>query len=231
MELTPGSRLGPNDERVGDLRAVFQDVGERQRTFGEAIRQRLAVEELHDQVAVADVVERADVRVVELRDRLRLALEADLQLRVLRELVGQDFDGDAAIGSRPSRRHRSSRPEAGQHHADKVRREAARLRPRQNRAGDVTPDDETKQLAKSLTQEGTILGTLQYMAPEQLEAEQADACTDIFALGAVLYEMATGRRAFVGKTKTSLIAAIVGAQPQPLSRDYYIVGFRRRRGS
>jgi len=71
---------------------------------------------------------------------------------------------------------------------------------------------------KPLTQEGTILGTFQYMAPEQLEGEEADARTDIFALGAVLYEMATGRRAFVGKTKTSLIAAIVSSEPTPISQ-------------
>ncbi|HYR27568.1 MAG TPA: protein kinase, partial [Thermoanaerobaculia bacterium] len=82
---------------------------------------------------------------------------------------------------------------------------------------EVNPDGETQHLEKALTQEGTILGTFQYMAPEQLEAEQADTRTDIFALGAVLYEMATGRRAFNGKTKTSLIAAIVGSQPQALS--------------
>jgi Tol biopolymer transport system component len=70
---------------------------------------------------------------------------------------------------------------------------------------------------KPLTQEGTILGTFQYMAPEQLEGLEADARTDIFALGCVLYEMATGRRAFQGETRTSLIAAIVTGEPQPIS--------------
>jgi Serine/threonine protein kinase len=78
----------------------------------------------------------------------------------------------------------------------------------------ITADGATQQ--KSLTQEGTILGTFQYMAPEQLEGIEADARTDIFALGALLYEMATGRRAFDGKTKTSLIASIVGGEPKPI---------------
>ncbi|MCM2316857.1 MAG: protein kinase, partial [Thermoanaerobaculia bacterium] len=71
--------------------------------------------------------------------------------------------------------------------------------------------------ARPLTQEGTILGTFQYMAPEQLEGQEADARTDIFALGALLYEMATGQRAFDGKTRTSLIAAIVSGTPRPVS--------------
>jgi len=70
---------------------------------------------------------------------------------------------------------------------------------------------------RKLTQEGTILGTFQYMAPEQLEGAEADARTDIFAFGAVLYEMATGRAAFAGRTKASLIAAILSADPKPAS--------------
>jgi eukaryotic-like serine/threonine-protein kinase len=70
---------------------------------------------------------------------------------------------------------------------------------------------------RPLTQEGTILGTFQYMAPEQIEAAEADARTDIFALGAMLYEMSTGQRAFIAKSRASLIAAIVKEQPRPIS--------------
>lgn len=76
-------------------------------------------------------------------------------------------------------------------------------------------NDATQQ--RPLTAEGTILGTFQYMAPEQLAGEEADARSDIFALGGVLYEMATGARAFSGKTRTSLVANILGVQPRPIS--------------
>ena len=68
------------------------------------------------------------------------------------------------------------------------------------------------------TAPGMILGTMQYMAPEQLEGKEADARTDIFAFGAVLYEMITGRKAFEGKSQPHLIAAIVTAQPDPISK-------------
>ena len=69
----------------------------------------------------------------------------------------------------------------------------------------------------SITAEGSIIGTLQYMAPEQLEGAEADARTDIFAFGVVVYEMATGKRAFDGKSQASLIAKILETDPPPIS--------------
>ena len=68
-----------------------------------------------------------------------------------------------------------------------------------------------------ITAEGTIIGSLQYMAPEQLEGSEADARTDIFAFGAVLYEMVTGRRAFEGKSAVSLMSAILKDTPKPVT--------------
>src|ERR1700676_3569452 len=68
-----------------------------------------------------------------------------------------------------------------------------------------------------LTARGTIVGTLQYMAPEQLEGKEVDGRTDIFAFGAIVYEMATGKRAFEGKSQASLIAAILEREPAPMS--------------
>ena len=68
-----------------------------------------------------------------------------------------------------------------------------------------------------LTAQGTILGTFQYMAPEQLEGQEADARSDIFAFGAVLYEMLTGKKAFEGKSHASLISSIMSSDPKPVS--------------
>jgi Tol biopolymer transport system component len=70
---------------------------------------------------------------------------------------------------------------------------------------------------KPLTGEGNVVGTFQYMAPETLEGGEADARSDIFSFGAVVYEMLTGKRAFSGKTQASVIASILASEPPPLS--------------
>jgi serine/threonine-protein kinase len=86
---------------------------------------------------------------------------------------------------------------------------------------EVTPDNvplsELPTANGPLTAEGSIVGTLQYMAPEQLEGKEVDARTDIFAFGAVVYEMATGKRAFEGKSQASLMVAILEREPPAMS--------------
>ena len=90
----------------------------------------------------------------------------------------------------------------------------AKLRPRSS-----TPDALTAAPTKSpLTGQGSVMGTFQYMAPEQIEGQEADARTDIFAFGVVLYEMLTGKRAFEGKSQASVISAILNADPPALSQ-------------
>ncbi len=72
-------------------------------------------------------------------------------------------------------------------------------------------------MSRPLTSEGKIVGTYQYMAPEQIHGQTVDARADIFALGAVLYEMVTGRRAFQGKSQISVMSAILEKEPEPVS--------------
>ena len=83
--------------------------------------------------------------------------------------------------------------------------------------GSSHPAAATAFAAQPMTAKGTILGTLQYMAPEQLHGQEADPRADIFALGAILYEMVTGKRAFDGATSATVISAIVEREPAPLS--------------
>ena len=81
----------------------------------------------------------------------------------------------------------------------------------------TTPTSTASLDQRKLTAEGTMIGTFQYMAPEQLEGKSVDGRTDIFALGSVLYEMATGRRAFQGDSQASLIASILTAHPPAIT--------------
>ncbi len=76
---------------------------------------------------------------------------------------------------------------------------------------------EAPTVSSPLTGAGSIVGTFQYMAPEQLEGQEADARTDIFAFGTVVYEMVTGKKAFAGKSQASLIGAILKDDPPPMS--------------
>src|ERR1700687_511761 len=75
----------------------------------------------------------------------------------------------------------------------------------------------TPEASHPLTAAGMMVGTFQYMAPEQVEGQEADSRSDIFGLGAVLYEMATGKRAVGGKSHASIVAAILASAPQPIS--------------
>ena len=73
---------------------------------------------------------------------------------------------------------------------------------------------------QDLTKEGMILGTIQYMAPEQLEGKNADPRSDIFASGCILYEMVTGEKAFTGSSQASLITAIMASEPPSISTNH-----------
>lgn len=83
-------------------------------------------------------------------------------------------------------------------------------------ASDLTSSLTLASPLTALTAEGAIVGTFQYMAPEQLEGKESDVRTDLWAFGAMLYEMATGARAFEGKTQASLIASILKEEPRPV---------------
>src|ERR1700685_817173 len=90
-------------------------------------------------------------------------------------------------------------------------------------SGSLTPSTPTMSVAaltgpaSPLTQKGTVVGTFQYMAPEVLQGVQADARSDIFSFGCVIYEMVTGRRAFEGKSQFSVLGAILDKEPERIS--------------
>lgn len=85
-------------------------------------------------------------------------------------------------------------------------------------AGVILSGTHSPTVAAPLTAQGALVGTFQYMAPEQLEGREVDARADLWALGCVLYEMATAKRAFEGRSQASLISAILTSEPPPLSQ-------------
>ena len=87
------------------------------------------------------------------------------------------------------------------------------------RAGSQGPDLPTMPASSSApkTEEGTLLGTVAYMSPEQAEGKSLDARSDIFSFGLVLYEMVTGQRAFAGESNLAILTAILREEPKPVS--------------
>ena len=81
----------------------------------------------------------------------------------------------------------------------------------------LTATSSTPAKSHPLTMQGTVVGTLQYISPEQIEGKEADARSDIFSLGCVLYEMATGKRPFEGKSTASIMAAVLERDPIAIS--------------
>ena len=130
-----------------------------------------------------------------------------------------------ALEARPPRGGGAPGSQAGERDADAGRGKADGLRPRSGErparargSGASLAMTQSPTAAQPLTAEGTIVGTFQYMAPEQLEGKEADARSDLWALGCVLYEMATGKRAFEGKSQASLIGAIMNTEPPAASQ-------------
>ena len=80
-----------------------------------------------------------------------------------------------------------------------------------------SPDEGASTVRQALTPDGTLVGTVHYMSPERLEGQEATIASDIFALGSVLYEMATGRRPFAGSSAAAVIAEVLRSDPPPPS--------------
>ena len=94
---------------------------------------------------------------------------------------------------------------------------AKTAQPAMPQSSGLSPTMTSPNYSQPLTAEGTVIGTYQYMSPEQIEGREADARSDIFSFGAVLYEMATGRRAFEGKSQVTVASAILEKDPEPVS--------------
>jgi serine/threonine protein kinase len=246
MPLTPGTRLGPyeilsplgaggmgevyraRDSRLGRdvaIKVLAQHLSNSPEVRARFEREARTVSSLnHPHICVLYDVGRegsTDYLVLELVEgetlAARLARGALPPAEVLR--LGAQIADALDRAHRAGVIHRDLKPgnvmltRAGVKLMDFGLARAVGLTPEQASAGAMT---QSPTMAQPLTAQGTLLGTFQYMSPEQLEGKEADARGDIWALGCVLYEMATGRRAFDGKSQASLIASIMNTEPMPL---------------
>ena len=245
MPITPGSRLGPY-EILAPIGAG--GMGEVYRARDTRLERSVAIKVLPDHLSKSPEVrqrfEREAKTISQLSHPHICALydvghEGDTEYLVMELLEGETLaerlrNGaasarpDAALRYGDRRRARQGAPaghrppgsEARQRHADALRASSCSTSvwPRVSRPAAAAGSLTALPTQANLTQEGTILGTFQYMAPEQLEGRESDARTDIFAFGAVLYEMVTGKKAFAGASQASLISSILRDDPQPISQ-------------
>ena len=148
-----------------------------------------------------------------LRDRLRAGA---LPVRKAVDYAAADRERP---GGRARQGHRPSRPEAGEPVRHQRRpRQDPRLRPREADApGRQRRRSASRPRSRRAPSAGMVLGTVGYMSPEQVRGQPVDARTDIFSLGAMLYEMVSGKRAFQGDTPADTMSAILREEPPPLT--------------
>ncbi len=239
MPLSPGERLGPYEivaplgaggmgevykardtrlERSIAVKVLPEHIAEREESRARFEREARAVASLnHPNICTLHDIGRHEdtsYMVMELIDGETLAdrlARGALPLEQALKFAGQIADAlDRA--HRAGVTHRDVKPQNIMLTRDGVKVLDFGLAKSQAKSG---PNEAT--LTAVLTTEGTIMGTPQYMAPEQFEGREADARSDIWALGAVLYEMVTGQKAFQGKSYSSLVGAILSADPAPMA--------------
>ncbi len=244
MTLSAGSRLGPyeilpplgaggmgevyhaHDTRLGRdvaIKVLPSHLAASPEVRARFEREARAISQLnHPHICSLHDVGRQDgidYLVMELLEGETLAARLGKGPLPVAEVLRHGIEIADALGLRASQRDRAPRPEAREHHADQGRGEAHGLRPRSS-PPDCRQGRRVERIADGEPPADSgrdDRGTFQYMAPEQLEGKEADARTDLWALGCVLYEMATGKRAFEGTSQASLIAAILKDHPRPMS--------------
>ena len=248
MPLTPGTRLGPYEIvaplGAGGMGEVYRA---RDTRLGRDVAVKVLPQHLSDNIEVRARFEREAKTISSLNHPNICTLhdvgrEGDTNYLVMELVIGETLAHRLSEGALPvadalalgtqiadalDRAHRAGvthrdlKPgnvmltKSGAKLMDFGLARASGLGPSEGTPGAMT---QSPTVSAPITAEGTIVGTFQYMAPEQLEGKEADARSDLWALGCVLYEMATGKRAFDGGSQASLIGAIMHTEPTPASQ-------------